>query len=363
MTEIGAAAVVLPGGDLAETIDFFRDRLGFSLITIYPADAPRVATMTGHGLNVYLDSERPRQEGLVLRMTGPSPAASLHAPNGVDIEIVAAAGKVLAPCEPRFEYCPAPGAGGFEEGRAGMQYRDLIPGRHGGRYIASHIRIVQGGPVPDYVHFHQIAFQMIYCYRGWVRVVYEDQGPAFVMRAGDCVLQPPQIRHQVLAASAGLEVIEIGCPAEHITCAEQSITLPTAVLDAKRDFGGQQFMRHIAASAAWRTIPGVAISGFEMRDTGIAHASAGAGAGAVLRPRAGFSASCFSCDAELIFCFVLEGTMQWRSTAQILELEPGAAVTVPANTPIEWSRWSDDLELLWVTVPGTSRITELHTPS
>ena len=34
-------------------------------------------------------------------------------------------------------------------GRAGMHYRDLIPSRLGGSIIASHIRIPEGGPVPD----------------------------------------------------------------------------------------------------------------------------------------------------------------------------------------------------------------------
>ena len=41
-----------------------------------------------------------------------------------------------------------------------------------------------GGPVPDYVHFHKIRFQMIYCAKGWVRVSYEDQGEPFVVRPG-----------------------------------------------------------------------------------------------------------------------------------------------------------------------------------
>ena len=108
-----------------------------------------------------------------------------------------------------------------------MQYRDLIPDRQGGRYIASHIRIPDGGPVPDYVHFHEIRFQLIYCYRGWVRVVYEDQGEPFVMNAGDCVLQPPLIRHRVLESSAGLEVVEIGVPAVHATHVDHERALPT----------------------------------------------------------------------------------------------------------------------------------------
>ena len=61
-------------------------------------------------------------------------------------------------------------------GRAGMHYRDLIPSRLGGSIIASHIRIPGGGPVPDMVHFHSVGFQLIYCYKGWVDLVYEDQG-------------------------------------------------------------------------------------------------------------------------------------------------------------------------------------------
>ena len=102
-------------------------------------------------------------------------------------------------------------------GRAGMHYRDLIPDRLGGSIIASHIRIPDGGPVPDMVHYHTVGFQLIYCYKGWVDLVYEDQGPAFRLHEGNCVIQPPKIRHKVLYASDNIEVIEIGVPAEHVT--------------------------------------------------------------------------------------------------------------------------------------------------
>ena len=52
-----------------------------------------------------------------------------------------------------------------------------IPDRLGGSaIIASHIRIPEGGPVGDSVHFHRVGFQLIFCYKGWVEVVYEDQG-------------------------------------------------------------------------------------------------------------------------------------------------------------------------------------------
>jgi quercetin dioxygenase-like cupin family protein len=102
-------------------------------------------------------------------------------------------------------------------GRAGMEYRDLVPGRLGGAMIASHIRIPTGGPVPDMVHYHKVGFQLIFCIRGWVDVVYEDQGGPRRLYPGDCFVQPPEIRHRVLHASDGIEVIEIGVPAEHVT--------------------------------------------------------------------------------------------------------------------------------------------------
>ena len=117
----------------------------------------------------------------------------LIAPNGTRIEIVDAKPPLeLPPTQHSFVVRKLEDSDSWGVGRAGMRYRDLIPGRLGGRIIASHIRIPGGGPVPDMVHFHSIGFQLIFCYRGWVKVVYEDQGPPFVLGAGDCVLQPPE---------------------------------------------------------------------------------------------------------------------------------------------------------------------------
>ena len=129
-------------------------------------------------------------------------------------------------------------------GRAGMEYRDLIPDRLGGKVIASHIRLNEGGPVPDYVHYHKIAFQVIYCKQGQIRVVYEDQGEPFWLETGDLVLQPPEIRHRVLECTAGAEVIEITSPAEHETWVDHEMELPTSGIDGERLFGERRFFRH-----------------------------------------------------------------------------------------------------------------------
>lgn len=252
--------------DLDAAVEAYTDELGFRLDMILPADAPRMAQLSGHGI-----------------------ALRLECLPGAD-----AAGAVP---------CTADGA--WVTGRAGMQYRDLLPGRLGGRLIASHIRIPDGGPVPDYVHYHRVDFQMIYCRRGWVRVVYEDQGPPFVMHAGDCVLQPPTIRHRVLEVSPGLEVVEVGSPAEHETWRDHDMSLPTAPLRPDRVFEGHRFVRHVAGEAAWEAPD---MSGTLVRDTGIAEATGGT-AGARVLHVAGAGVAFSPCVADgLRFLFVLEGS-------------------------------------------------------
>lgn len=357
---IRAAEVVLPGTDLDDTLRFFTERLGFRVDSIHPADAPLVAVLSGHGLRIRLAGDEPEAAAAgagTLRLRCRNPAAlfsgqrELTAPNGTRIVLVdEEAEVVLPPLQQSFVVSRLGDGAAFHLGRAGMRYRDLIPGRQGGRFIASHIQIPHGGPVPDYVHFHKVRFQMIYCYRGWVRLCYEDQGPPFVLKAGDCVLQPPQIRHRVLESSPGLEVLEIGCPAEHETCADHELQLPTATLAPQRDFGGQRFVRHEAAGAPWRPWR---LAGFEYRDFGIAAATGGlAGVGAV-RPHGATSGPRCQHAAEFVFLFVLSGGMTVQADGQPEQrLTAGDCCVIPAGLGHALGDCSPDLELLEATLPA-----------
>jgi quercetin dioxygenase-like cupin family protein len=275
----------------------------------------------------------------------------IAAPNGTRIVFAAAEPPLeMPPLAQRFVVSKMAGGASWGVGRAGMLYRDLIPEREGGRFIASHIRIPEGGPVPDYVHFHKIRFQMIYCYKGWVRLVYEDQGPPFVMQAGDCVLQPPEIRHRVLESSGGLEVIEIGCPAEHMTCVEHAIPLPTGKLDPARDFGGQRYVLHVAAKAEWQPWR---LAGFLARDTGIGAATDGLAGVKVARVAGATKGETTTHAGEFLFLFVLAGSVRLAAAGHPDErLLTGDAVTIPAGLAHSLTACSADLELLEVCLPA-----------
>ncbi len=353
---IRLAQVVLPCADLGATLAFFTERLGFKVNLIFPADSPSTAVISGHGLTLRLEVSADSGQSMALRLLCDLSALpegtphALTAPDGTRIELVEARPPIVIP-EGRQEFVLSRigGADGWGVGRAGMQYRDLIPSRLGGRFIASHIRIPEGGEVPDYVHFHRIRFQMIYCKAGWARLVYEDQGEPFFLNAGDCVLQPPEIRHRVLEASAGLEVIEIGCPAVHETFADYAMKLPTPHILPERDFGGQRFVRHIAATARW--MPWRA-AGFEMRDTGIAAATDGLADARVVRPRAEARASFPPHTGEFLFLFVLKGALGLAgNTLGQHRLQSADSCVIPAGAPYALDVKAGS-EILEVTLPA-----------
>lgn len=343
--------VLLPSGTLSSTLDFFVKRLGFRIDTIYPAEDPEVARISGHGLHLRLAPEG-RDPGLIRLLcddVGAADETQLIAPNGTRIELVEKDAPTPIP-----DLCPAfsltridhgPPAG---EGRAGLTYRDLIPDRQGGRFIASHITLPEGGPVSDWAHFHKIRFQIIFCRRGTAQLVYEDQGPPFTFSAGDCILQPPGIRHRVLETSSGFQVVEISCPALHETLADHEIVLPTGRFEPDRDFGGQVFRHSTAADQLWTSYDdGV----FERQETGLAEASRGVTDAYVLRRRLTGRWSPQPHAGELLFNFVLDGSTILECQGE-RTLEGAAAFVIPAGERWALRDSSEDFTLLQVVVPA-----------
>lgn len=342
--------IVVDIADFDTGLAHFTQTLGLRIDRISPADNPREADLSGHGLNVRL-RRSPTAPASNMSLGVEALRGMLQAPvAGVSVSSCPTDRALLIPDEDQsLVVSRVADTADFGVGRAGMGYRDLIPNRQGGRFIASHIRIDDGGDVPDYAHFHKIRFQMIYCYKGWVRVVYEDQGPPFVLKAGDCVLQPPEIRHRVLESSAGLEVIEIGCPAEHDTFADHDIALPTGTQVADRDFGGQRFVHHVAKDATW--VPW-RIDGFECRHIGIAEATNGTAGVRVIRSL-DHSATTPSAHhtAEFVMFFVLAGNGSFEVGSETFDLAAADSIVIPAGIDHAFSI-DAATELLEVTLPA-----------
>ena len=357
---ISQAEIILSAPNLRAEMPFFLSDLGFRLETIYPADDPAVAVISGHGLRLRLDRDADTAPGQVNIYLAPHvPSKPRISPNGNTIHFHDANPPMVIP-ETRHSFMVRrlADSDAWVIGRAGMRYRDLITDRLGGSIIASHIRIPDGGPVPDMVHYHTVGFQLIFCYRGWVRLVYEDQGDPFILSAGDCVIQPPQIRHRVLEASDNVEVLEIGVPAEHITTIDHDMELPNGTGDPNRDWDGTTFVHHKEAEATW--VPW-RIPGWEARDTGIGAGTAGVAGVHVARPLVASADSPWTHhDTDILFTFVKEGSLTLEADdahRQRHDLVAGDAFVLPPYLKTRYLDPSPDCELIETTLPATFNTT------
>lgn len=351
MTEI-RAEMRLPTQELRDDLPFYTRKLGFRLDMIYPADNPSVAVLSGHGLRLRIEKGAPEAPG-TLRLVTDDPgfadgARLLTAPNGTRIEIDELNPPLVLPAtEHAFVVRRLADQAPWVIGRAGMEYRDLVPSRLGGAMIASHIR-VPDGPVPDMVHYHKVGFQLIFCVAGWVDVLYEDQGDKLRIHAGDCFIQPPTIRHKVLH-SEGVQVVEIGVPAEHVTEIDHDMTLPTPHFRPEREWDGQRFVHSLASQGTYAPFR---IPGFQARDTTVNANTKGVASVMVARPT-GTRAPWTAHDGDILFSFVLKGGMTLEGEGKSpFRLSPGDAFVIPPGLATRYADPTPDLELLEVSLPG-----------
>ena len=349
------AEIRLPTQELRNDLPFYMKRLGFRLDMIFPADDPQIAVLSGHGLRVRIEKGAAEAPGTIRILTDDPGFAggekALTAPNGTRIEIDELNPPVITPAtEHAFVVRRLADQAPWVIGRAGMEYRDLVPTRLGGAMIASHIR-VPDGPVPDMVHYHKVGFQLIFCVAGWVDVLYEDQGDIRRIHAGDCFIQPPTIRHKVLH-SEGVQVVEIGVPAEHVTEIDHEMKLPTPHFRPDREWDGQRFVHNIGKEGSF--VP-FRIPGFEARDTTINGATKGVASVMVARP-AGGAAPWTRHHGDILFTFVMKGGMVLEGEGkEPYRLEPGDAFVIPPGMATRYSDPTANLELLEVSLPGNPK--------
>ena len=200
------------------------------------------------------------------------------------------------------------------------------------------------------VHFHKVGFQLIFCYKGWVDVLYEDQGDRIRLTEGDCFIQPPEIRHRVMEASPDIEVIEIGVPAEHVTEIDHEFTLPTPKQNPDREWDGQRFVHNIAKGADWDDfrIPGLIARGHnnQPETPKVWHRFRWCAKGQGDIPWT-------SHGTDILFGFTMAGTAVLDGQDQeATKLTPGDAFAIPPGMQTRLSDVSDDFEFLEVSLPG-----------
>jgi quercetin dioxygenase-like cupin family protein len=189
---------------------------------------------------------------------------------------------------------------------------------------------------------------LIFCIKGWVDVVYEDQGGPIRLGPGDCFIQPPEIRHRVLTASDGIEVIEIGVPAEHVTQIDHDMNLPTPWFRPDREWQGQRFVHNVGAKGSFAA---ARIPGFAARDTTINSHTKGMASVMVLRPTG--PAPWTKHQGDILFTFVMAGQMTLEGEGKApYRLSPGDAFVIPPGLSTCYSDTTPDLELLEVSLPG-----------
>lgn len=154
--QIRSAQIVLPCANFNRSLEFFVEKLGFRVEMIFPADAPATAVISGYGAALRLETSTEIQP-LTLRLCGDFSTLPVDAPreifspDGVRVILTGAQSNIEIPDGTQeFVLMTPDRENSWDEGRAGMQYRDLIPGRLGSRFVASHIRIPAGGEIPDY---------------------------------------------------------------------------------------------------------------------------------------------------------------------------------------------------------------------
>jgi len=103
----------------------------------------------------------------------------------------------------------------FVKGRRDFfTYRDLgVTDASQGHMRAQVTTAIRGMTEPTGWHYHVCESQFVYTLAGWVVLEFED-GSQCRLEAGDSLFIPGGLRHNEIATSQDLEILEVSVPAE-----------------------------------------------------------------------------------------------------------------------------------------------------
>jgi mannose-6-phosphate isomerase-like protein (cupin superfamily) len=103
----------------------------------------------------------------------------------------------------------------FVKGRRDFfKYRDLGVTKATDRWMRAQLTTaITGMTQPTGWHYHVCEGQFVYTLRGWVELEFED-GTVCKLEPGDSVFIPGGMRHNEIATSDDLEILEVSVPAD-----------------------------------------------------------------------------------------------------------------------------------------------------
>jgi mannose-6-phosphate isomerase-like protein (cupin superfamily) len=103
--------------------------------------------------------------------------------------------------------------------RSFFKYRDLgVSAATSGRMRAQIMSATEGMSKPTGWHYHVCDGQFVYALQGWVDLEFED-GQTIRLQAGESLYIPGGLRHNEIATSDTLEILEVSVPADMGTVA------------------------------------------------------------------------------------------------------------------------------------------------
>lgn len=103
-----------------------------------------------------------------------------------------------------------------------MKYRDLgVSAASGGEMRAQIMSTTESPSEPTGWHYHVCDGQFVYVLKGWVDLSFED-GSSIRLKANESLYLPGGFRHQEIATSKELEILEVAVPADLGTVACES---------------------------------------------------------------------------------------------------------------------------------------------
>ncbi len=347
------AEVFLITSNLDKEINFFENNIGFKLLEIYPADNPKFALLEGYHLNILLNENISSKNKYLAHIRIPVEKnyeyEELVSPSGHKIEFIKDIVEKTTPYKKIFEYTIF-NNNSWKNGRAGMQYRDLIPSRYGGFVVASHIKVNTIGKVKDRVHFHDVEFQALYCLKGKVKLTYENQEEFILFKSGECILQPPNIKHKVIETYEPLEVIELTMPAEHVTSIDYSLELPNKDKTNFAKISKSNFLYYKDNLNRNEYI----FPGFSIQNTGINDSSNKFGDLVILESK-DFNEFKFTHKSKFLFYYIIEGSIELKNSEKILHFNQNDCFVLLPNIIYSF-KFMSKVKIIQFSVPKVTPI-------